>query len=292
MARKPQHQQPPSKILTADDLRMGVKKVARRIEDLKSFDVNMIEERFGANVRAMVDKIQDTIAEIYGRDTAEYKSHSIWSLDTLPEGFGPSQYSLTAVRNSYQKGIGDAITKLTALKETLEEKLSDLEGEIGVGKKPKAQYPPEVERKVFIVHGHDELAKAKVARFMSQLGLDPVILHEQPNQGKTIIEKLEAHSAVGFAIALLTPDDMGYPIKEPEQKKPRARQNVILELGYFSGILGRDHVCTLCKGDVEIPTDFLGVVYLPMDDAGAWMLPLAREIRQAGIPVDLNKAFN
>lgn len=142
---------------------------------------------------------------------------------------------------------------------------------------------------IFIVHGHDEAAKQAVARLIEKLGLHAVILHEQADRGKTIIEKFEHHAGVGFAVVLLTPDDMGHPKDKPAEAKPRARQNVVLELGYFIGILGRSNVCALMKGGIEIPTDFSGVLYTPMDDAGAWKLKLATEIKAAGIDVDLNK---
>lgn len=144
--------------------------------------------------------------------------------------------------------------------------------------------------KVFIVHGHDSLSKTEVARTLEQLGLEAIVLHEQPNEGKTIIEKFERDaSQVTFAVVLLTPDDIGYPKNKPDSKKPRARQNVILELGYFCGALGRSNVCVLFKGDPEMPSDYLGVVYVQMDDGGAWRFNLAKELKQAGVPVDLNK---
>jgi predicted nucleotide-binding protein len=142
---------------------------------------------------------------------------------------------------------------------------------------------------IFIVHGHDEAAMHEVARCIDQLGLHAIILHEQPDKGRTIIEKFEDHTDVGFAVVLLTPDDMGYPKDKPSEAKPRARQNVVLELGYFSGILGRANVCALLKGYIEIPSDYAGVLYTPMDAAGAWEVTRAREIKAAGIDVDLNK---
>jgi len=86
-----------------------------------------------------------------------------------------------------------------------------------------------------------------VARFLLEVGLEPVILHEQANRGMTVVEKLQANANVGFAVVLLTPDDEGKSSTEG-QLKPRARQNVILELGYFVGLLGRDRVCALRKG--------------------------------------------
>ncbi|WP_129127024.1 TIR domain-containing protein [Geomonas oryzae] len=144
--------------------------------------------------------------------------------------------------------------------------------------------------RVFVVHGHDSLAKTDVARTLEKVGLEAIILHEQPNEGKTIIEKFERDAKqVSFAVVLLTPDDIGYPINKPDVQKPRARQNVVLELGYFSGVLGRSNVCVLYKGEVEIPTDYLGVVYINMDEGGAWRFNLAKELRQAGLKADLNR---
>jgi predicted nucleotide-binding protein len=129
-----------------------------------------------------------------------------------------------------------------------------------------------------------------VARTLSDLGLDPIILAEQANRGRTLIEKLERSSAVGFAVVLLSPDDMGYSVKKgPKSAEPRARQNVILELGYFVGLLGRDCVCTLKRGsDLEFPSDFLNVGYTAFDDAGQWKLELVRELQAAGYEVDAN----
>jgi hypothetical protein len=103
---------------------------------------------------------------------------------------------------------------------------------------------------IFIVHGHDEAAKPAVARFIEHLGLHPIILHEQADRGRTIIEKFEHHSDVGFAVVLLTPDDMGHPKDEPPKSNPRARQNVIFELGFFFGMLNCSRVCALLKGDI------------------------------------------
>ena len=144
---------------------------------------------------------------------------------------------------------------------------------------------------MFVVHGHDEAAKEAVARFLAKLDLEPIVLHEQPNQGRTVIEKFERHADVDFAVVLLTPDDAGYAVKAPNEAKPRARQNVIFELGYFVGRLGRSRVCALHKGNVEILSDYDGVIYVSMDDPQGWRLLLAREIKAAGIDVDLNAAL-
>nr|WP_315384358.1 nucleotide-binding protein [uncultured Sphingomonas sp.] len=144
--------------------------------------------------------------------------------------------------------------------------------------------------KVFVVHGRDNGTKETIARFLEQQGLQPVILHEQPSKGMTIPEKLIANSDVGFAVVLLTPDDVGRARNDTEDK-PRARQNVILELGYFVGRLGRQKVCALLKDTVELPSDYVGVVYLPWDDAGAWKMELAKEMHAAGYDIDFNRVI-
>ena len=146
--------------------------------------------------------------------------------------------------------------------------------------------------KVFIVHGHDEAMKHEVARVVTQLGLEPIILHEQPNQGRTIIEKFEKNADAGFAVVLLSGDDMGYPANTDPKKtepRPRARQNVVLELGYFVAKLGRHRVFPLYKRaeDFELPSDYHGVAYEDYN-AGGWHLKLVQELRAANYDVDAN----
>jgi predicted nucleotide-binding protein len=146
---------------------------------------------------------------------------------------------------------------------------------------------------VFLVHGHDEGAKHGVARFLEQLGVQPVILQEQINRGMTVIEKFEDFaSRAGFAVVLMTPDDFGYPAGKEEEKQHRPRQNVVLELGYFAAKLGREKTFVLTKGDVEMPSDVLGLVYEPMDRSEGWKMKLARELKAAGFQIDLNKAIS
>jgi predicted nucleotide-binding protein len=144
---------------------------------------------------------------------------------------------------------------------------------------------------VFVVHGHDEGTKDAVSRFIEKLGLKPIILDEQPDAGRTIIEKFEAYSNVGFAVILLTPDDVGAAHAEATEFQARARQNVIFEFGYFVGKLGRQRICVLYKESLEIPSDFVGVLYIPMDNAGTWRTRLAKEMKEASLAVDLNKAL-
>lgn len=145
---------------------------------------------------------------------------------------------------------------------------------------------------VFLVHGHDEGTKHNVARFLEKLGVEPVILQEQINKGMTIIEKFQEFAKrAGFAIILMTPDDVGYPINKEENKKHRPRQNVILELGYFTALLGRDKTMVLVKGDIELPSDVIGVTYERIDEGEGWKMRLARELREAGFKVSLDNAL-
>lgn len=143
--------------------------------------------------------------------------------------------------------------------------------------------------KVFIVHGHDDGAKNEVARFIEKLGFEAKILHEQIDSGATIIEKLEKHTDVGFAIVLYTACDVGGVRSKPEDLKPRARQNVVFEHGLLIGKIGRANVVALVKGDLEIPNDISGVVYKSMDISGAWKYSIAREMKSSGYDVDMNK---
>lgn len=204
-------------------------------------------------------------------------------------GFGsvPLNPSLGQLIEQHRKNVITHITRLESLLERL-----DLvpEAPSAVSHTP-APAASSLSRQAFVVHGRDEAAKETVARFLEKLDLEPVILHEQPNRGRTIIEKFEDYSDVAFAVILLTPDDVGAPASTPGDLKPRARQNVILELGFFLAALGRSRVCPLYVGDVEIPSDYDGVVYVPLDSGGGWRLKLAAEIRAAGISVDLNRAI-
>lgn len=145
--------------------------------------------------------------------------------------------------------------------------------------------------KVFVVHGHNHGMKEAVARFLERLGLDPVILHEKPNAGRTIIEKFSDYADVQFAVVLLTADDEGKSRGSETSPSFRARQNVILELGYFLGKLGRARVCALYEAGVEIPSDYQGVLFVELDKSDRWRFDLVRELRGAGFDVDANQIF-
>ncbi|NTV93591.1 MAG: nucleotide-binding protein [Chlorobiaceae bacterium] len=150
-----------------------------------------------------------------------------------------------------------------------------------------------VNRKVFVVHGRNEATRESVARLLEKFDLHPVILHEQPNKGRTIIEKFEQYADVAYAVVLLTADDLGGLRPRTSEELPslslRARQNVLFELGFFIGKLGRHCVSALYEEGVEIPSDY-PVLFTPLDKVGAWRMLLGRELQAAGLLVDLNKA--
>jgi predicted nucleotide-binding protein len=139
---------------------------------------------------------------------------------------------------------------------------------------------------VFIVHGRDPTnLRLVVARFLEKLGVHAIILHEVPSKGRTIITKFQEEAAnVRFAVVLMTPDDEGGPVGGPYRK--RARQNVVFELAFFIGKLGEANVAALVQADLERPSDFDGVVYIPYDDHGAWKQRLAVELKAASINFD------
>ncbi len=144
-----------------------------------------------------------------------------------------------------------------------------------------------IKKNVFIVHGHDVATKLEVEKFMQKVGLSPIVLQEQANEGQTIIEKLEKHlTQAGYAIILYTKCDEGGEAGTGVHQ-PRARQNVVLEHGWAIGALGRKNVCALVEKGVETPSDMNGVLYVPLE--GNWQLQIATEMKKAKLPVDLNK---
>ena len=187
--------------------------------------------------------------------------------------------------NKEKKEILDKIDYLESILDRLE--LIDTIQTTNQSKQANAIDPNN--KKVFVVHGRDNEPKEAVARFLGKLGLEPIILHEQTNEGETIIDKFKKNSDVGFAVILLTPDDKVHSDSSSDQFKYQARQNVIFEMGYFLGKLDRNKICILLKSKVELPSDILGVGYVQYNEDDAWKLQLAREIKKSGIKIDLNK---
>lgn len=244
----------------------------------------------------LLDKFKNRAAryfqEIFGTATKyiiDFNRIRFFSLSSTYNLLGGSTRDYYEDNREYQNGLIKAKTLIESAIEEVEDWEETTEEVVHI---PATKFTEEkgISNKVFIVHGHDNGAKQEVARFLEKLGLEPIILHEQTSGQKTIIEKIEEFAGqVGFGIILYTACDVGG--KDKDSLQSRARQNVVFEHGYLIGLLGRNRVCPLVKGNVETPGDISGVVYTPMDDAGSWHLPLAKELKAAGYEIDFNKLY-
>jgi predicted nucleotide-binding protein len=205
------------------------------------------------------------------------------SLDSF-WGFIQPKFSTYAERRTYLSG------QFTQLLDTLEfgdEILPVSVATIPSSTKSKFPQVSRNKRKVFIVHGRDNEAKQEVSRFIETVGLEAIILHEQANEGLTIIEKIEKYSNdADFALILYTACDKGRGIHETKiPARDRARQNVVFEHGYLMAKLGRENVCSLVKGEIETPNDISGVVYVELDNLGAWKIAVVKELKACGYSI-------
>ena len=207
--------------------------------------------------------------------------------------YNPWMVSLGAPDSVFQRAYAEGLERANAILESMFEEIEEYwqdDVQPQIASRQLSVGEPVATNRVFVVHGRDEVAKQTVARYLEGLGLEHVILQEQPNEGRTIIEKFEESArTVGFAVILGTPDDVGALADDRDNLRPRMRQNVVFELGYFTHALGRNRVCVLLKGDVERPSDYDGVIYISLDDGEGWKLRLATEMKAAGLPVDLNR---
>lgn len=230
------------------------------------------------------DATELTNVDAYGRWSARAQAFLQRIFPTEATEFGNIEHAL---ESDWQLALASQI----GLLEGLAAKAADPQGaptQLAPSTAPSVVAVSPPSKKVFVVHGHDHETKDKVARFLERLKLEPIVLHEQANEGRTIIEKFEVYADVGFAVVLLTPDDIGALASERTDLKSRARQNVVLELGYFMGKLKRKRVCALYKKDVELPSDYTGVLFIELDSGDDWRKRLAQELSAAGIPIDVD----
>ncbi len=293
MARRPNP--PPASqpaVLNAEQLRLGIERLAKRVEAVKKFEPTSVRERFKSpELTALRAHVKEGLERTFAPDSLDYNRYRLAAdFSEGPISMGGGGIPIQRV-HAY---LADSKAKSIALLEQAIEGLKERLAEMGDRPSVAAGVPGQAEpsKKVFVVHGHDGEPKQAVARFLEGLGFEPIILHEQANGGRTIIEKFEKNADVGFAVVLLTPDDAGG--KQGlvgSTLKPRARQNVVFELGYFIGRLGRSCVCALKLGDVEVPSDISGVVYVPYDAGGAWRQALGQELEEAGYEIDWNNVM-
>jgi predicted nucleotide-binding protein len=261
-----------------DRIELGKELVNRQVNNVDELDINQKDYYKWDSYNS------EYLKNSFNNENSEYKRH----YDDVNRGF-----FITGGSNTPSE-------KLKELKEDIQNKIDHLEGLVEKAEliksevespKNKVEFAKDAtfdKTNIFIVHGHNTAIQQAVARTIEKLGLVPIILHEQPNSGKTIIEKFESHSKVGFAIILLTDDDEGKAKTQIDFMK-RARQNVVLELGYFIGKLDRSKVLPLYSEGVELPSDINGLLYVLLDKAENWKFSIVKELKAAGYAVDANK---
>lgn len=236
-----------------------------QITDVHRFIVKQSDENTEVIVKAFEDRLSVENKKLLKEEAAREGRHT---KEIMRE--------VVASSDQYTKNITNDI-----LKEAKHSLDTD-----GLGLKKEMQTSS---KKAFIVHGRDMLLRTQVENVLRALGLEPIILQEQANIGKTIIEKIEECTDVGFGIVLYTPCDEGRLKSEDGELKPRARQNVVLEHGYLMAKLGRERVCCLVSKNVEFPSDIQGIGYIPANDIDQWKYKIAKELKAAGFDIDMNK---
>jgi predicted nucleotide-binding protein len=297
---------PPSKperpTLTVEQKRRCIERLRQRIQDLEAFDPTKVQKRYRVpEVMALEAAIDEALSAAFGHGTVEYRRYNdAATLDhgphtarmASPFGRGPEiDYDARdahEARRYFAEGKEQSLVLLKQAIRTLEDEIADAGADDSYQAPTVAAAPARSPSKIFIVHGHDEGGREAVARFILQIGLEPVILHERPNKGRTIITKFREEAAdIGFAVIVMTPDDIGKPAHGSDEPRSRPRQNVVFELGFFIGALGADRVAALVKGEIERPSDYDGVVYISLDSAD-WRMKLGQELQAAGYAFDWN----
>lgn len=244
-----------------------------------------------AKLKKLIQTANELLDKRVTADLPEFKTWHASALRFLTNEFGEDSIEVTNFKKTrFQCALFDdeqqriwCSNGLKATIPTFEELLSDLDEDDENTPKNDSKIN---NNKVFIVHGHNGELKYKTAELLRKLGIEPIILHDQPNSCRTIIEKIEDFgSEAKAAIILFTPDDIGKAVSENETKT-RGRQNVVFEAGYFMGLLGRNNTI-LIKSDnsIELPGDLDGIVY--SDSANEFMI--AKELKSMGFDIDLNK---
>lgn len=271
----------PASVAPAVGIRLLQKLVERALELRESQNLQSSDDV------AWNSLARDYMTRAFGSDSVKINSVLYASGDGgLYQGISDHEF-----RNYLKSKFDNKVKLLNTLIEVLE---TDLELEViptTLSSGAIVELSTKAPEKVFVVHGHNHGAKESVARFLDKLTLEPVILHEKANSGRTVIEKFSDYADVSFAVVLLTADDEGRARSSGNEFSLRARQNVILELGYFLGKLGRSKVCALYERGVEIPSDYNGVLFVEFDSAGRWQFDLIKELVGAGFVVDANRVI-
>jgi predicted nucleotide-binding protein len=254
---------PTELLISQDDAKSRLQDRIQKGLDLKQIQINSLETL--SDVKNNYYKWNSFNVELLKKTftTEEYSNeYSFWI-----GSFGGGESSIGDKINDLHDDIDEKNHRLDSIIERLELIPLNKMASLPISNTDESTGSPTKTKKVFVVHGHDETAKTNLEIFLHEIGLEPVVLHRQADEGLTIIEKFEKHSDVGYAFILLTPDEVAY-IKADEskedsvrRKESRARPNVIFEFGYFVGKLGRSRVCCLYTGEVSLPSDVSGMIY-------------------------------
>ena len=291
-------------------LEAAADKLSKYVKGLRNFDHSGVHDRWDPRVEALQKRINATLLEIFGVGTPEYKEYALAPLGSSLDTSMGQRYSEEELRGALKKEMEQAAQKLTRAKELLANwaqnggapavqaeaapepapapapatsKPAPATPAPAPAAKPASAMPApapapssqaEREHRVAVVGGTDAGARDMVSAFVTQMGLEPVVLATSPDAFDSgSLDRLEGLRQLDFAIVLLS------------QGAPGA----LLELGFLLGMLDRSRVCLLMKGDTK-PAEPGGLARYPVDDAGLWHLLLARKMRQAGLDVDLNRA--
>ena len=251
-----------------------INQIIDEIDILIANRCNALDEQF----KEWYDCVYNFLCVNFGNDSNEVDTFSKVHFSNITPStiFAAERSSVLHIEQ--EKFCKDGLEVARKILQKIQIKMTDAE-------KPKVLNKQLNNKKIFIVHGHDGELKEAVARIVEKQGIETIILSEQANQGKTIIEKFEDNSDVGAAICLFTKDDIGKANGGNEQ--PRARQNVVFEAGYFIGKLGRKHIIILADNGIEMPSDLSGIVYT--NTTTDWQFELLKELIKMGYQIDANK---
>ena len=296
---------------SADSCREGLTKLSLRLSELSAYVEREIDQDDRKSLDRLHGVISHSLTEVFGADTIErerftlqkfaYRLYTEWNLDpeseirpvvniTINDGsavFLPEN----KIQQGYLASVKDGIALLTEAVAYLERRQSECLAEPAVSTESAPRQQAILSSKdVIVIHGRDTLARPAVERVLKLAGLNPIVLHEQPNGGQTLIRQLEKFGiAGGFAVVVATPDDVGGVSRK--DLRPRAKQNVIGEMFWFAGRLGRERVFVLLQGDTEMPSDIAGIGYTAMDNRGAWKTALCDAMQDAGYSIDRVRAL-
>jgi predicted nucleotide-binding protein len=271
-----------------------IDRLRRRIKEIADSDFEQLRPAKGHKdisfdcVRPLARNIRDTLDETF-RSSRRTRYTDTSLLTSSYDLYRPSWFTKPGILKPFDEILPIIKRRFDDCREVLELAIKDLKEETlymtsSVNSEQIEGRSKSANPKVFVVHGHDRKARGDVALFLGRLKLEAIIIQEEASRGLTIIEQFERYAdQAGFAVVLLTPDDVG-GVAQNGTAALRDRQNVIFELGYFVAKLGRRSVCLLRKGDVEIPSDLHGVIYKRMDNDGGWKYELLKELIAAEMP--------